>query len=62
MKSLSITLLVAFFCVTVSGVNPVNTEVNKSSKETNISKKVNVEYSFEVNRHVRPGEKIPSNG
>ena len=62
MKSLSITLLAAFFCVTVSGVNPEKAEVNKSSKETVISKKANVEYSFEVNRHVRPGGGVPSNG
>ena len=61
MKSLTITLLVALFCVTVSGVNLQDTKVTKPTKENNISKVDNFKYNFEVNRHVKRGG-LPSNG
>ncbi|PWK18998.1 hypothetical protein [Xanthomarina spongicola] len=63
MKSLTITLLVALFCVTVSGVNLKDTEPTKISKENSISTVDNFEYDFGVNRHVRKGgSSVPSNG
>lgn len=61
MKSLTITLLAAFFCVTVSGINPKNTEVTNNSDRTTISKETNVKYSFELNRHIKKGVKVPTN-
>ncbi|TYA53060.1 hypothetical protein [Formosa maritima] len=62
MKSLTITLLVALFCVTVSGINLQETTVAKTTKEKTISKTDNFEYNFEVNRHVKKGQSLPSNG
>lgn len=62
MKSLTITLLVALFCVTVSGVNLKDTAPTKISKENNISSVDNFEYNFEVNRHVKKGTSLPSQG
>ncbi len=60
MKSLTITLLVAIFCVTVSGVNLKDTAPTQITKENNISSVETFEYNFEINRHVRKGS-IPSN-
>ncbi len=62
MKSPRITLLVALFCVTVSGVNLQDTVTTKLSKETTISNGTNFEYNFEVNRHIKKGDGVPSNG
>jgi len=62
MKSLTITLLVALFCVTVSGVNLKDTVETEPIKEKNISSVDKFEYSFEVNRHVKKGQEVPSNG
>jgi hypothetical protein len=62
MKSLTITLLVALFCVTVSGVNLKDTVETNPTKEQTVSNGTNFEYNFEVNRHVRKGDTVPSNG
>ncbi|MCX7550964.1 hypothetical protein [Xanthomarina sp. F2636L] len=62
MKSLIITLLVALFCVTVSGVNLKDTAITKTTKEKTISSSDNFEYNFEVNRHVRKGKVVPTQG
>jgi len=62
MKSLTITLLVALFCVTVSGVNLQETTVTKTTKEKIVSNVDNFKYNFEVNRHVKKGQALPSNG
>jgi hypothetical protein len=62
MKSLTITLLVALFCVTVSGVNLKDTVITKSTKESTFSSGDNFEYNFEVNRHVKKrAASVPSN-
>lgn len=63
MKSLTITLLVALFCVTVSGVNLKDTTPTTITEENNISSVDNFEYNFEINRHVKKGSSsVPSQG
>ncbi|MFL0353830.1 hypothetical protein [Xanthomarina sp. GH4-25] len=62
MKSLTITLLVALFCVTVSGVNLKDTVVTNPTKKQTVSSTDNFEYNFEVNRHVKKGRGVPSQG
>ncbi|GGG39776.1 hypothetical protein [Bizionia arctica] len=62
MKSLTITLLVVLFCVTVSGVNLQDPVITKPTKEKNISSVDNFKYNFEVNRHVKKGVKVPEQG
>ncbi|MCX7546972.1 hypothetical protein OS188_03295 [Xanthomarina sp. F1114] len=60
MKSLSITLLAALFFATAFGINPEVNQVTKSPKETTISKDTDIQYSFEVNRHIKKGVKVPT--
>ncbi|MCF1190974.1 hypothetical protein LRR18_05200 [Mangrovimonas sp. AS39] len=61
MKSLTLTLLAALFCValTKAELDP-NKKLKKETQET-VSKSDQFAYNFEVNRHVRR-DKLPGAG
>ncbi|MFV0571164.1 MAG: hypothetical protein ACK5M1_01875 [Xanthomarina gelatinilytica] len=60
MKSLTITLLVALFCVTVSGVNLKDTVVTEPSKKQTFTSVDNFEYNFKIGKHIKK-DKVPTN-